>query len=128
MRGTVIGHWIESQFRDRLLRLRKAYYGLSFHDPNFNPGKAKVPGIQQTVEEREKAGMSLGLERYQAFHSASNPLPTKRHVIPRLHGACGVHNMIAVLEAIGGRFVKVGSTGSVDFYTVTLTERGKRKP
>jgi hypothetical protein len=128
MRGTVIGHWIAFQFRDRLLRLRKAYYGLTFHDPNFNPGKAKVPGTQQTVEEREKAGMSLGLERYQAFHSASNPLPTKRHVIPRLDGACGVQSMVAVLEAIGGRLVKVAGTADLDFYTVTLTEGGKRKP
>ena len=125
MKGTVLGSWIAIRFKDRLLQLKDEFYGLSFHDPNFNPGEAVVPGTKQTVEDRENAGESLGLERYQAFHSASSPTPTKKHVIPMLDGACSWECMVEVLKAIGGKIDRVGDTTNYQFYSVVVDDNWK---
>lgn len=88
------------------------FYGLSFHNPNYDPGKAVVgkdctdrtlgAGAEgKTVAEAEKAGESFGLERYQAFYSASSKHPTKEHVIPLIDGACGKSSVQAILRAVG---------------------------
>jgi len=112
MKGTCLGLWIAKRFSDELVKLKvpmsqrngvkvREYYGLSFHDPDFNPAKATVPGTEQTVEEREKAGESLGLERYQAFYKASASVPSKRHRIPLIDGACGFSSVQRIVEALG---------------------------
>jgi len=103
MLGTSFGDWIAVAFADKLLELKKEFYGLTYHDPNYNPMKAIVPGTTQTVEEREKLGESIGLEAYQAYYRGSSKLPTKNHVVPQLDGACGFSSMERVLEAIGGK-------------------------
>ena len=36
MKGTVLGDWIAKRFPSRLRELKEEFYGLSFHDPNFN--------------------------------------------------------------------------------------------
>jgi hypothetical protein len=125
MRGTVLGLWIATRFRSRLNQLKDEFYGLGFYDPNFDPGKAIVPGTKQTVEEREKAGKSLGLERHQAFHGASSKTPTKRHIVPQLDGACGWDCMVRVLKAVGGSIQKVGGDGNCEFYSVTVADDWK---
>lgn len=85
------------------------YYGLSFHDPDYDPGKAIITtgfggdplDKPMTVEEAEKAGESLGLDRYQAFHSASTKFPDEKHRIPLIDGACGFSSVEKIAEAIG---------------------------
>lgn len=107
MQGTCLGDFIARKYADRLnkLKINKTakykdghLYGLSYHDPNYDPGKATIEG--ETIEEREKAGKSLGLERYQEFYSASSKVPTKRHVVPSIDGACGISSVQRIIEAI----------------------------
>jgi len=103
MTGTVVGNWIAQTFPKKLhAKIKKEFYGLSFHDPNYDPGKAVIEG--QTVAEREKEGKCVGLERYQSFYAASGKLPTKTHTVPLLDGACGLECIVRVAEAIGLRF------------------------
>jgi hypothetical protein len=105
MEGTVLGMWIAKRFPEHLRnKITTPMYGLTFHDPDFDPGKAVVPDTGETVEAREAAGESMGLERYQATYRASSPIPTPSHRIPRLDGACGKECMIDVLKAIGGNY------------------------
>ena len=89
------------------------FYGLTFHDPHFNPAKAVVGkdcsdrtlakdgSNGQTVAEAEAAGVSFGLERYQAIYSASSKFPTRRHRVPSIDGACGLSSVETILRAVG---------------------------
>lgn len=88
------------------------FYGLAFHDPNYKAGRAIVGkdcsdrtfgggAVGQTVEEAEAAGKLFGLERYQAFYSASSKFPTRRHRVPSFDGACGFGEVVKVLAALG---------------------------
>jgi hypothetical protein len=139
MQGTALGNWIAKAYADRLLALQPAdmpeqshwepaknakrfndgkrvsdgryFYGLTYHDPNYDPGKAVVGkdtsdrtmgGTEgETVEQAEAAGKSLGLERYQAFYSASSKVPTDRHTVPLIDGACGISSVQSIMKAIG---------------------------
>ena len=97
-----------------LLTLTKEFYGLSFHDPNFDLGKAIVgqgctdrtlggaEGV--TVEQAEAEGKSLGLERYQAFYQASSKMPTQYHIIPLINGGCGMSCVQQIGNAVGYAF------------------------
>ncbi len=118
MKGTVLGNYIAETFPDRLLKLTKEFYGLTFHDPNFDPGKIVIDG--ETINEREKAGKTVGLDRYQAFYSASSKLPTKNHTVPLLNGACGFSSMENVIKAIGMqlRYIPVRSQ-NLNIYQLT---------
>tara|TARA_R100000734_G_C3208914_1_gene24830 strand:+ start:39 stop:515 length:477 start_codon:yes stop_codon:yes gene_type:complete len=93
MQGTCLGDWIEREFKDELLQLKETFYGLTFHDPNWQP--------PLKIVEREKEGKSLGLERYQDFYKQSNDVPTKTHTIPLIDGACGINSVEKILNAIG---------------------------
>ena len=97
--GTALGNWMAFNFKDELLKFKSKFYGLTFHDPNYDAGKKVIN--DQTIEEREKEGKSLGLERYQSFYSASSKLPTKNHIIPMIDGACGFSQMERILKALG---------------------------
>jgi hypothetical protein len=92
------------------------FYGLTFHDPNYNPGKAVIgkdaddrtfaraaggSAEGKTVEQAEKDSESFGLERYQAFYRASSKTPTERHTVPRIDGACGLSSVERIMKAIG---------------------------
>lgn len=89
----------------------RGFYGLTFHDPDFDPGKAVIGqdatdrtfgGSEgETVEQAEAAGKSLGLERYQAFYSASSKVPTSRHTVPSIDGGCGFSSVERIMAAIG---------------------------
>ncbi len=136
MEGTCLGNFIASHYADRLLKLTESqfpertewqgtfkdgkrvslgrgFYGLSFHNPNYDPGKAvlkRAPVFGEdkdagkTVEQCEAEGTSLGLERYQAFHSASSPMPTALHRVPLIDGACGRSSVESIAKAIGLTF------------------------
>lgn len=91
------------------------FYGLTFHDPNYDPGKAIIgqgavdrtlgaEGAGLTVAEAEERGISIGLERYQAIYAGSSPWPTERHVIPSIDGACGMSSVEKIGRAIGLSF------------------------
>jgi len=88
------------------------FYGLTFHDPNFDPAKAVIGkdcsdrtlgdgAAGQTVGAAEAEGKSFGLERYQAIYSASSKTPTRRHRVPSIDGACGYSSVIEIIRALG---------------------------
>lgn len=94
------------------------FYGLTFHDPNYDPGKAIIgrdtsdrtlaqigggSSEGKTVEQAEADGDSIGLERYQAIYSASSKFPTVLHTIPSIDGACGMSSVDKIGKAIGVR-------------------------
>lgn len=145
MRGTVIGHWIAATFPRELCKLKPAdfpmkhgrypaeddhreLYGLTYHDPNYDPGKAVIgEGCQdrtlggaegQTVAEAEAANKSFGLERYQAIYRASSPVPTARHTVPSIDGGCGISSVLDILRAIGLTLRKVADTKRLDVYII----------
>lgn len=120
MMGTVLGYWVASKFHDELLKLNTPFYGLSYHDPNFNPGKVEIDG--ETVEQREKNGKSMGLERYQQFYKASSDVPTERHIIPLIDGACGFSSVTHILNKIGYKIPKIHSSNKEDIYIVSKKE------
>lgn len=101
-------------------------YGLSFHDPDYDPSKAVIGegcddrtlgagATGKTVAEAEAAGESFGLERYQAFYRASSKVPTARHRVPSIDGACGFESVRRIAEAIGleVRMISAGSKTDV---------------
>ena len=93
MQGTCLGDWLEREFEDELLQLKDNFYGLTFHNPNWQPS--------QEIIKREEEGKSLGLERYQDFYKQSSKLPTEKHTIPLIDGACGVNSVENILKAVG---------------------------
>ena len=128
MKGTALGHWVDRKFQDQLLMLTEPFYGLSFHDPLFDPSKAEIPkkdgmfgketGETETVGEAEARGVSLGLDRYQQFYKASSPIPTERHRIPQIDGACGLREVEKILQALGYRLQYVHQSRSESIYTL----------
>jgi hypothetical protein len=122
--GSAFGTWVQKQFKDRLLKLTTEHRGLKFFDPDFDPDKAEVPGTGKTVLEREQAGDSVGLERYQAVHRSASPVPTERHVVPYIDGAYGWDAVASILEAVGGTIRKVGGdrTSKEDWYEVEVKD------
>jgi len=121
MQGTCLGQFVQSAFREELQTLTKEFYGLTFHDPNFKPGQAVIDG--QTIKEREKAGLSLGLERYQAFYKASSSLPTPSHTVPSIDGGCGFSCVQRILTHLGYRLRYV-QTRSKNLTLYSLVKEG----
>ena len=39
MKGTALGNWMARKFEKELLKFNKSFYGLTFHDPNWQPSK-----------------------------------------------------------------------------------------
>ena len=93
MQGTCLGEWIEREFKDELLQLKDNFYGLTFHDPNWQPSKEII--------KREEDGEFCDLERYQDFYKQSSDLPTEKHTIPVINGAYGVNSVERILESVG---------------------------
>jgi hypothetical protein len=119
MQGTCLGSWLACHAKDRLLKLKQEFYGLTFQDPDFDPGKAVVGegcddrtfderGKGKTVEQAEQDGDSVGLERYQAVYRASSKLPSERHTIPHIDGACGFSCVERIGNAVGYGFAYKG--------------------
>ena len=128
MEGTALGDWVAQNFKSELLKLEipfnmrngekiQEYYGLTFHDPNYDPGKAVIDG--ETVSKREEKGKSIGLERYQSFYSASSRVPTKKHTIPLIDGACGFSSVEKILNAIGYELQYIDGRKNHNIYSLT---------
>ena len=140
MKGTALGNWVAGRFSDELMKLEipmsrrngedvQEYYGLSYHDPKFDPGKAVIgDGADdrtigknaegKTVEQAEADGESLGLERYQAFYRASSRVPTERHTVPLIDGACGFSSVERIINALGYELEYVHQTAKEVIYTL----------
>jgi len=118
MKGTCLGDYIAGRFAKELREINKDYSGLSFHDPNYDPGKYKPEPGGKTVEELEAEGKSLGLDRYQAFYRASSKLPTERHTVPLIDGACGMSSVERIVNAIGYQltYITGGRRSKDDIY------------
>ncbi len=86
MQGTCLGNYLAVFFAARLNKLTKEFYGLCFIDPNYDPGKAILA------------------HPAQAFYAATSKLPTAKHVIPEIDGACGMSSVQAIGNAIGLSF------------------------
>ena len=149
MEGTALGNWIVRAFKNELLKLTipinhrngqdiQEYYGLTFHDPDFDPGKAIIgkdcqdrtfgkDGEEKTVEQAEKDGESLGLERYQAFYSASSNTPDEKHRIPLIDGACGKSSVEKILNAIGYSLVYLKGSKNLTLYRMVEKEKEEVK-
>ncbi len=123
MVGTCFGDWVAATFVPQLNKLTTKFYGLTFHDPNFDAAKVVVKETGRTVEEMEKAGTSLGLDRYQQTMWASSPVPTATHTEPQIDGGCGLDAVRTIFEAIGGKikWVKDRRPNGSD-YEVTLPQ------
>ena len=93
MKGTCFGSWIEKEFKKDLLKFKQDFYGLTYHDPNWQPSKEII--------KREEEGKSLGLERYQDFYKQSSKLPTEKNTIPQIDGACGFRSVEKILNHLG---------------------------
>ena len=120
MKGTVLGSFIAHTFRDELLKLNTEFYGLTFHDPNYDPGQRVIGG--ETIEEREEAGKSFGLERYQSFYAESSKTPTPKHIIPSINGACGFSSVERILKAIGCCLEYIPTRGNNSIYKLKKRE------
>ena len=146
MKATALGNWTARAYEKRLVSLKpedmpeqdfynyekkkkeskgRYFYGLSFHDPDFDPGKVVVdhPPVfgkegdeGKTVEDLEKEEKSLGLERYQAFYSGSSKVPSERHRIPLIDGACGISSVEKIMKAIGLSLAHVKETSNLSIY------------
>ena len=93
MIGTSLAQWVETNFKNDLLKLKEEFYGLSFHNPNWKP-------TEETLKQEEKDGF-VGLARYQDFYKQSSKLPTDKHTIPQINGSSGVSSVERILNAIG---------------------------
>ena len=128
LQGTCFGNWVAREFEKELLKLKipwinhcgnevQEYYGLTFHNPNFDPGKVEIDGM--TIEEREEKDLSLGLERYQAFYGASSKVPTEKHVIPLIDGACGFSSVEMILNAVEYKIKYIHENRNEKIYLIT---------
>ena len=145
MKGKSLGNWVAGRFSDELMKLEipmgrrngeeiQEYYGLSYHDPDFDPGKAIVgEGCSdrtlgkeaggKTVKQAENDGESLGLERYQAFYRASSSVPTERHTVPLIDGACGFSSVERIVNALGYGLTYIHQTAKEVIYTLDRIEK-----
>jgi len=143
MRGTCLGTWLCKEFADEIRKIKldkypdrndgRQFYGLSFRDPNYDPGKAivekpdgvftKEGDVPATVEQLEKEGKSLGLDRYQAVHRASSPVPTKNHTVPYIDGACGEDCVRRIMNAMGFDIKYIPTTHKRDSMYEIVTYR-----
>ena len=117
MEGTCLGDYIAVAFKDKLLKLKlkEKLYGLTFHNPDWKPS--------DEIVQNEKEGKDLGLERYQAFYSASTFRPSKKHNIPLIDGACGKNSVEKIMATIGLKLKYVNSTKNDTTY---LINNGKK--
>ena len=106
------------------------FYGLTFHDPDYDPGKAVIGkdcsdrtlgdgAVGKTVEQAETAGVSFGLERYQAIYSSSSKVPTARHTFVSVDGGCGFDSVRKIAEAIGLSVRLINASRKLDLIEIT---------
>lgn len=97
MQGTALAQFIESEFKEELVKtIKNEYYGLCFFDPNWKPS---AECLEQ--EKKDELTKLTGLARYQDFYKQTSKIPTKKHILPTINGACGVNSVERILNALG---------------------------
>jgi len=120
MKGKALGYWIARKFEKELLKFNKSFYGLTFHNPNWQPSK-------ECLEEEKKDELTklTGLARYQDFYKQSSDLPTEQHTIPQLDGACGFGCMTSILNNMDYYLKYVDGTTNTTTYILDKKEQSK---
>lgn len=110
MEGTVLGNYIAYAFADKLMKLTEPcqFGNLTYHNPNWKP-------TQDTLD-KEQAGESFGLERYQDFYKQSSKVPTEVHTIPMIDGTCGFSTVTQLMEKIGLTLKRIDKTTNSSIY------------
>ena len=120
MQGSCLGGWVAS-FKDELRKLDTEFYGLTWHDPNYDPSQAiPDPEDGRTIAELEADGKFVDLDRYQQAYKASSKVPTDRHTEPYIDGACGFESVEKIWRAIGGEIRQIQSTKNHTYFTATI--------
>ena len=60
MQGTCLGDWIAKEFEKGLLKFKQDFYGLTYHDPNWQPSKGIVKN------EEDNLGFKISLIDYDS--------------------------------------------------------------
>ncbi len=100
MQGTSLGQFVESEFKDELLKkIKSKHYGLKFFNPKWKPS-------EKCLEEEKKDELTklTGLARYQDFYAQCSDLPTEKHTTPTINGACGIESVRKIIETLGFEF------------------------
>ena len=116
MKGTCFGNWVAYQFKDELLKFKKQFHGLTFHNPNYK--------VDDEIILKEQKGESFGLERYQDFYKQSSKLPTEKHTIAQIDGACGFSCVENILNELGYSLTCVYYKDGI--YTVQKTKENRK--
>jgi hypothetical protein len=75
------------------------FYGLRFHDPNYDPLAAKLErcddtftkpeDVGKTFRQLQKEGKIVALDALRTWYKASSPHPTRRHTVEKILEAVG---------------------------------------
>jgi len=120
MKGTALGNWIARKFEKELLKFNKSFYGLTFHDPNYQPSKECLK-----EEEKDELTKLLGSARLRDFHKQSSSLPTEKHTIPQLDGACGFESMTSILNNMNYYLKYIDGDNNTSTYILDKKEQSK---
>ena len=120
MKGTALGNWIARKFEKELLTFNKSFYGLTFHDPNYQPSKECLK-----EEEKDELTKLTGLARLRDFHKQSSNLPTEKHTIPQLDGACGFECMTSILNNMNYYLKYIDGNTHTTTYILDKKEQSK---
>ena len=120
MKGKALGNWIARKFEKELLKFNKSFYGLTFHDPNYQPSKECLK-----EEEKDELTKLTGLARLRDFHKQSSNLPTEKHTIPQLDGACGFECMTSILNNMNYYLKYIDGDNNTSTYILDKKEQSK---
>ena len=110
------------------------FYGLRYVDPNYDPLDARLERADgtftqkkdegKTFRELQKAGAIVDLGIIRAWYKQTSPVPTPRHTVPTIDGACGFSSVEKIANAIGVtlEYVPVRSK-NLSLYTAHVAER-----
>lgn len=74
-------------------------------------------------EEEDLITKLTGLARLQDFYKRSSKLPTEKHTIPIIDGACGFSSVTKILKAIGFELQFLDRKTNDTFYKLVQLER-----
>ena len=120
MKGTALGNWIARKFEKELLKFNKSYDGLTFQDPKYQPSKECLK-----EEEKDELTKLLGSARLRDFHKQSSSLPTEKHTIPQLDGACGFESMTSILNNMNYYLKYIDGDNNTSTYILDKKEQSK---
>lgn len=112
------------------------FYGLRFHDPNYDPLAAKLEhcddtftkpeDVGKTFRQLQKEGKIVDLDVLRTWYKASSPHATRRHTVPLIDGACGFSSVETILKAIGFELEYVSGHSRDDTYILRKIARNRQ--